>query len=93
MGIRLALGAAPRHILQAVSARMILAVLIGLGVGLLAAGLLTGLLRKLLFGVQPLDPAAFLITACCVLACATIATAFPVLRAMKTDPASALRAE
>lgn len=93
MGIRLALGAAPRHILQTVSARMMVAVLIGLAAGLLSAALLTGLLRKLLYGVQALDPAAFLVTAGCVLLCAAIATAFPVLRAMKTDPASALRAE
>lgn len=93
MGIRLALGAAPRHIQQTVCARMILAIMIGLRAGIVSAGLLTGLLRSLLFGVQPLDPIAFLLTAGNVLACAAVATAFPVLRAMKTDPASALRAE
>ena len=93
MGIRLALGATLRHILQTVCARMILAVVIGLGAGLISAARLTGLLRSLLFGVQPLDPVVFLITAFSVLACAAIATAFPVIRAMKTDPASALRAE
>ncbi len=93
LGIRLALGATPRHILQTVSANMIAAVIIGLSAGLLSAAFATKFLQRLLFGVQPLDPVAFLITAGCVLLCAAIATALPVLRAMKTDPASALRAE
>lgn len=93
LGIRFALGARLRHILQTVCTRMLLAVIIGLVAGLLSAAFATKLLQRLLFGVQPLDPAAFLITACCVLSCAVIATAFPVFRAMKTDPASALRAE
>ncbi len=93
MGIRLALGATSRHIVQTVSARLLLAVVIGLTAGLLAAVFATELLRKLLFGVQPLDPTAFIATVGCVLSCATIALAFPVLRAMKTDPSSALRAE
>ncbi len=93
IGIRLALGAAPRHILQTVCTRMFAAVFVGLGVGSVLVAFETKLLQNLLFGVQPLDPFAFVVTTLAVLVCAFAAAFIPMRRAMKTNPASALRAE
>lgn len=93
IGIRIAVGAARHDIVKAVTTRMILAVAGGLVIGALGAGALLGMARRLLFGVQPLDPTAFLVTAAAILFCAAAAAIIPVLRALKTDPLIALHAE
>ena len=92
-GIRIALGALPREILTLVFAQG--AWLTGLGVvaGLAGALAATRLLTGLLYGVPPTDPVTFAATAATLLLVAAVAALLPALRATRTDPVEALRAE
>ena len=92
-GIRMALGAEPRSLLLQVVGQGLALGLAGITAGLAAALLLTRSLEALLFGVSRFDPASYLVTAA-VLVAATIAASFlPAVRAMRTEPAVALRYE
>jgi putative ABC transport system permease protein len=93
IGVRMALGATPGRIRDAVLRQTLLITGVGAGVGLLAALLATRLLRALLFGVSPTDPIA-LGSACVVLLGAALIAAYvPARRATQIDPVRALRAE
>jgi ABC-type antimicrobial peptide transport system permease subunit len=59
--------------------------------GIVGIVLVSGMLRKLLYGIQPLDPVTLVATALMLLACATIALLGPVRRATKVDPLGVLR--
>ena len=93
IGIRMSLGADASRVLRMVLAEGGVLLAIGLAVGFTGALATSGLLRGLLFGVAPHDPAtlggvAFIIAAVGVAACL-----LPALRAARVDPAVALRAE
>jgi len=92
-GIRMALGAEPRRMLLQVIGQGVMLGLIGVGVGIGAAMLLTRSLEGLLFGVSRFDPSSFVLTAA-VLATAAVAASFlPAIRAMRIEPIQALRYE
>jgi hypothetical protein len=93
LGIRMAVGAQIRHILQTICGRIVWAVAIGLALGTLASVFLLGLTRHFLFGVNPYDPYSFAFAVGALLVCATLAAALPSWRAIKTDSAAALRDE
>lgn len=93
LGIRVAVGAQVRHIVQTVCAPVAMAVACGLTAGVLAATFLLGLTGRLLFGVEPLDPQSFAAAACFVVLCAAAAAALPAWRAIRIAPSSALREE
>lgn len=63
----------------------------GLCVGLVAAGLLTTYLSKLLYGVRPSDALAFVTVALVVALTAAIASIVPARRSARIDPLSILR--
>jgi ABC-type antimicrobial peptide transport system permease subunit len=90
-GIRIALGAGRVAVLGLVM-RDLLAVLgSGLGIGLLAALLLTRFLAHLLYGVHTSDWVTTL-TAALTLACVALAAALvPCRRAIRVNPSTALR--
>jgi putative ABC transport system permease protein len=93
LGIRLALGA-PRHrVLGEVVGHGVMLTLCGVGLGLLGALGLTRLLRGLLFGVGPTDPAIFAATPFVLAAVAVLASCLPARRAVRVDPMVALRSE
>ena len=93
IGIRIALGATSRDVLQVVGLRVIAWTASGAAVGLLAALWLTRYVQPLLFGVAPGDPVTIL-AVLCVLGVVSIAAALqPVMRAIRVQPASALRHE
>jgi putative ABC transport system permease protein len=92
-GVRMALGADPASLIRLVMAG---------GLGLTAAGLAGGLggalglgrlLRSLLYGVSPGDPAALAVVAAIMVAVALAATYLPARRASRVDPVAALKAE
>jgi predicted permease len=92
-GIRMALGAEPRGLLLQVIRQGLVLGLIGVGVGMAGAMLLTKSLEGLLFGVSRFDPSSFVVTAV-ILFIATLAASFlPAIRAMRTEPIQALRYE
>ena len=93
IGIRMALGAdAPRVIgMVAVSGARVVAVGTALGLG--GAYLTTGMLRSILFGVDPHDAVTFVAVPLLLGAVAMAAACLPARRASKVDPAVALRAQ
>ncbi len=62
-----------------------------LTIGLVAAVGVTRLIRTLLYGVGPLDPALYGGLAMLLLAVALLATYLPARRAIRIDPASVLK--
>jgi predicted permease len=93
LGIRLALGAAPRDLLRMVLWQGLLVTSIGLAIGLALALAATGFMRSLLPGIQPRDPLTFVAVPLALLAIAMLAAVIPARRAGSVDPVVALRYE
>ena len=91
IGVRMALGATATSVLRLVLGQALRLVSIGVAAGLLAAGVLTRLLERLLYDVEPLDPWTFAVTALVLLVVATVASYVPARRAMHIAPIDALR--
>jgi ABC-type antimicrobial peptide transport system permease subunit len=68
-------------------------VLIGLGLGLAGAVGVTGILRSLLYDVEPRDPVTFVSVTLVLVVVALAAALIPARRAARVDPALALRSE
>jgi putative ABC transport system permease protein len=93
IGIRLALGAAPRHILRLMVGHGMKLTLAGMVIGFIGALAVTRLMRGLLFGVGPTDALTFLVATSSLILVALLACYVPARRAMKVDPLVALRCE
>jgi predicted lysophospholipase L1 biosynthesis ABC-type transport system permease subunit len=93
IGIRLALGAAPRHILRLMMGQGMKLTLIGVAIGFVGAIAVTRLMRSLLFAVAPNDLMTFGISAIVLIVVALLACFIPARRATKVDPLVALRYE
>jgi predicted permease len=93
IGIRLALGAQRRHVLQMVLKQGTKLALGGVAIGIGAAFGLTRLMRSLLFGVTAHDPLTFGSVAALLILIALLACYIPARRAMLVDPVVAFRHE
>jgi predicted permease len=93
LGIRLAVGARIGHIVETVCSPMALAVGCGLAAGLAGAAIVLQVAEALLFGVRAIDPASYAAAAAMVLLCAVGGAVLPARRAVRIDPARALREE
>ena len=93
IGIRLALGAGRRNIFGMVMGHALLLVSTGILLGLAGSRALTRLIAAQLYRTQATDPAAFAAVAALMIALALAATFVPARRALKVDPAIALRSE
>ena len=71
---------------------MILAA-IGVGIGVVLAGIGSTLVESLLYGVRGLDPVTFVGASLLFSVVTLAATYIPARRALRIDPVSALRAE
>jgi putative ABC transport system permease protein len=92
-GIRVALGADSGKVLGLVLWHGGVLVAVGLVLGVAGALGLTRLLKSLLFGVTPTDPATFVIVSIVLALVALTACLVPARRAMRVDPMVALRYE
>ena len=93
IGIRIALGARPASILQMVLGQGMLLAVLGVGIGIVGAAALTGLVKSLLFEVPPTDVLTFGGVGLTLLAAAALASYLPARRAAAVDPNIALRAD
>jgi putative ABC transport system permease protein len=89
--IRLALGARGSELVQMVLRKALILAGVGIVTGLAGARAATGLLGGMLFGIEPTDPAAFVLTAMAVALVAVVACAIPARRALRVDPLTLLR--
>ena len=97
LGLRRALGATTRDVVREVAGEAIrplrIGLVLGLGAAALGGWLGGGAYRALLFGASPFDPLAFGATAAVLALTAAAALFLPARRALRIDPARALREE
>jgi putative ABC transport system permease protein len=93
IGIRISIGAGRRDINWLVVGRALGPVMLGLGVGLAVSFGVTGLVRNLLYGVEPNDPLTLTVGTVVLVAAALSAAYLPARRASRLDPVKALRSE
>ncbi len=93
IGVRMALGAQRRDVLQLIVGQGMFLVLGGMLVGTAGAFLMAKLLSNFLYGITPSDPATFITTFLVLTAVALGACLIPARQALKIDPVIALRYE
>lgn len=93
IGVRMALGASPRGVLQLVVGEGMKVALIGIGSGLLGGLVVGRAVSSLVFGVPVRDPLTFLAVGVMLAGVALAACAIPAVRASRVDPIVALRYE
>jgi predicted permease len=93
IGIRMALGAQPKRVLRMVLGEASWIAGIGVVAGFCGALALGQVIKSLLYGLTPNDPATLLISATLLIAVALGASWIPARRAARVDPMRALRHE
>ena len=93
IGVRMALGASPSHIVRDVVRRGLALAALGLAAGVAAALALSRLLSSLLFQVRPHDAATYAAVSALLLVLTAGASWVPARRATRIDPTRALRTE
>jgi ABC-type antimicrobial peptide transport system permease subunit len=93
IGIRVTLGASRRDLIQMVMRQGLVPVVTGLIVGGLGALGAARLMRRFLFGVEPLDAMTFAGVPALILLVAGVACFLPARRALRVNPIESLRAD
>ena len=93
IGVRMALGARPFHVLRLVFKQSLVMLLFGTVIGLAGAFVLTRAMRTLLFEVTATDPLTYVSVIGLLVVVALLASYIPARRAAKVDPLVALRYE
>lgn len=93
IGIRLTLGAQRRDIFRLVAGRGARLTAAGIGIGIVAALVLTKSLGALLYDVSPTDPVTFGVLTLVMAGVSFAASALPARRATRVDPMVTLRSE
>ncbi len=89
----MALGAERSHVLRWMLSETLRPVSVGMAIGIPLAGVVSMASSKLLLGVHPLDPIAFLAVSAFLIFVALAASYLPARRATHVDPVVALRYE
>jgi putative ABC transport system permease protein len=93
IGVRVALGASSRDVLNMILGQGLRTVFIGVAIGIVGSLALTRTLQSLLFGVNATDPLTFAGVTLLLVGTALLACYIPARRAMHVDPMIALRHE
>lgn len=93
IGVRMAIGASPHRVLGAILGEGLAQVGLGLIGGVVLSLVTARLLTGLLFGVSAVSVAPYVLVVALLAAVSVIACAIPARRAMRVDPATALRAD
>ena len=93
IGVRLAMGARRTHVLGLVLKRGLRVAVAGVTAGTLAAWGLARLLRDLILGVAPTDPAVFVSVPAILIVVTIVAAWLPARRATRVGPMVALRCD
>jgi putative ABC transport system permease protein len=102
IGVRMALGATPAHVLKDVALPGLWPVAAGMVIGIAGGGGISAILHStlaspessdFLYGVSYFDPLTFLGLSCFLIVVALLASLVPAHRALKVDPMIALRYE
>jgi predicted permease len=93
IGVRMALGAVPRHILTKFVREGVRLALLGGAIGIAAAFGAATLMSSLVFGLSVHDPVSFVLAPLLLILVAVTATILPARRAARVDPLVALRYE
>lgn len=91
LGLRMALGARRWEVIGPVLRQGLRLVAVSILLGLTGAGLLSSFLASMLFEVSALDPVAFIAVPLAFLSVALVAILIPARKAVRVDPAVALR--
>ena len=93
IGVRMALGAPAAQVGRMVVAQSLRVAAVGIAIGLVGAFATTRVLRSLLFGVTPTDPATLAGVTLVLIALCALAAYAPARKATKVDPVEVLRRE
>jgi len=93
LGVRIALGASRREVATLILSQGSRLAFVGITIGLVVAFALRGVVKQLLYGVQPFDALTFTVVPTVLVLVALLASLIPALRATRVDPAVAMRAE
>ena len=93
IGLRMALGAPRRRVFAMVLGEGARVTALGIAIGGVASVAVLQTATRFLYGVEPTDPATFIVVSALLCAVALLACYVPVLRATRIDPMTALRSE
>ena len=93
LGLRLALGASRRNVIELILKEASLLAVIGLGIGLVGALFVGRAMRTTLYGIANMDLAVIFAVGILLLGTALFASYLPARRAARIDPMQALRSE
>jgi putative ABC transport system permease protein len=93
IGVRVALGAQRRDVIQLVIRQGLTMTLVGVTVGIGAAVALSAVMKSLLFSVSVTDPLTYIVIAVLLIGVALVACWIPARRATKVNPMIALQSE
>src|SRR5476651_784805 len=91
IGLRMALGALPWHVLRMMLGESLGIVALGIAAGFAAAAMLSRLVASMLFGLSPIDPITYGTVAAILTGVALLASYLPARRASLLEPTEALR--
>jgi ABC-type antimicrobial peptide transport system permease subunit len=93
IGVRLALGARPWHIVHLVMSEGVTITMVGILLGLAGAALASRGLESLLYGVTASDPVTYVVVPAVLALVAVVAACAPARRALSVEPNAVLRQE
>jgi putative ABC transport system permease protein len=93
IGVRIAIGATTRDILNLVFRQGMIPLGIGLAIGLTASLAVNQLLKSMLVQVSPADPVTLVVASSVLILAALLGCLIPARRAIRVDPVDALRHE